>query len=159
MKPCLFCNNERGQKMEISNLFAKVHELLTVYGFIVVVAIVIFVTERWVAKAIANLIKKTMTKSNTDMTLVKVVGNLSYIALLAFVIIVAINQIGIQVTSFIAILGAAGLAIVMALPGSIENFVESVVIILFNHLWWAILLKWRVLPVPLKKIRFLRLNV
>ena len=118
--------------MDFSNLLAKVYELLMVYGMKVVAAIVIFVVGRWVARAISNLIKKMMTKSKTDETLVKFVGSLSYVALLAFVIIAAINQLGIQTTSFIAILGAAGLAIGLALQGSLGNFAAGVLMIIFK---------------------------
>ena len=118
--------------MDASSLMAKVYELLTVYGIKVVAAVVIFIVGRWVAKAIANFIKKMMTKSNTDETLVKFVGSLCYIALLAFVIIAALNQLGIQTTSFIAILGAAGLAIGLALQGSLGNFAAGVLMIIFK---------------------------
>ena len=118
--------------MDISNLLAKVYELLTFYGLKAVAAIVIFIVGRWVAKAVANFIKRMMTKSKTDETLVKFVGSLSYIALLAFVIIAALNQLGIQTTSFIAILGAAGLAIGLALQGSLGNFAAGVLMIIFK---------------------------
>ncbi len=118
--------------MDTSNLLAKVYELLTVYGMKVVAAIVIFIVGRWVAKGVANFIKRMMTKSNTDETLVKFVGNLSYVALLAFVIIAAINQLGIQTTSFIAIIGAAGLAIGLALRGFLGNFAAGVLMIIFK---------------------------
>jgi len=118
--------------MDISNLLATVYELLTVYGLKIVAAIVIFIVGRWVAKAVANFIKRMMTKSKTDETLVKFVGSLSYIALLAFVIIAALNQLGIQTTSFIAILGAAGLAIGLALQGSLGNFAAGVLMIIFK---------------------------
>ena len=60
--------------MDISNLLAKVYELLTVYGLKVVAAIVIFIVGRWVAKAVSNFIKKVMTKSKADGTLVSFVG-------------------------------------------------------------------------------------
>jgi small conductance mechanosensitive channel len=118
--------------MDTSSLLAKVYELLTVYGMKVVAAIVIFIVGRWVAKGVANFIKRMMTKSNTDETLVKFVGNLSYVALLAFVIIAAINQLGIQTTSFIAIIGAAGLAIGLALRGFLGNFAAGVLMIIFK---------------------------
>ena len=118
--------------MDLSNLSAKVYELLAVYGLKVIAAIVIFIVGRWVAKAIANFIKRMMAKTATDETLVKFVGNLSYIALLAFIIIAALNQLGIQTTSFIAILGAAGLAIGLALQGSLGNFAAGVLMIIFK---------------------------
>jgi small conductance mechanosensitive channel len=118
--------------MDISNLLAKISELLTVYGLKVVAAIIIFIAGKWVAKAATNILKKMMIKSNTDETLVKFVGRLSYIALLAMVTIAAINQLGIQTTSFIAIIGAAGLAIGLALQGSLANFAAGVLIIVFK---------------------------
>jgi small conductance mechanosensitive channel len=118
--------------MDASSLVDKVYELLTVYGIKVIAAIAIFIVGRWVAKAIANFIRRMMTKSNTDETLVKFVGSLSYIALLAFVVIAALNQLGIQTTSFIAILGAAGLAIGLALQGSLGNFAAGILMIIFK---------------------------
>lgn len=118
--------------MDLSAILAKVYELLTIYGLKVVAAVVIFVVGRWVAKAVTNFIKRMMTKSTTDPTLVKFVGSLSYIALLAFVIIAALNQLGIQTTSFIAVLGAAGLAIGLALQGSLGNFAAGVLMIIFK---------------------------
>ena len=118
--------------MDLSNLLGKVYELLTVYGMKVVAAIIILIVGRWVARGVTNVIKNMMTKSKTDETLVKFVGSLSYIALLAFVIIAALNQLGIQTTSFIAILGAAGLAIGLALQGSLGNFAAGVLMIIFK---------------------------
>ena len=78
--------------MDLSNLAAKVYELLTVYGMKVIAAIIIFIVGRWVAKGVAKLLRRVMTKSKTDETLVKFVGSLAYIALLAFVIIAALNH-------------------------------------------------------------------
>lgn len=119
-------------EMDFSNLLAKVYELLTVYGMRVVAAIVIFVVGRWVAMGVAKIIKRVMLKSKVDVTLVSFVRNLSYIALLAFVIIAALNQLGIQTASFIAVLGAAGLAIGLALQGSLGNFAAGVLMIIFK---------------------------
>jgi small conductance mechanosensitive channel len=87
---------------------------------------------RWIAKALRNVIKRMMTKGNVDEILISFVGNLTYIALLAFVIIAALNQLGIQTTSFIAIIGAAGLAIGLALQGSLANFAAGVLMIIFR---------------------------
>ena len=115
-----------------SGLIAKVYELLTVYGMRVIAAIVIFVLGRWVALGVAKIIKRLMIKSNVDETLVSFVRNLSYIALLAFVVIAALNQLGIQTASFIAVLGAAGLAIGLALQGSLGNFAAGVLMIIFK---------------------------
>ena len=79
-----------------------------------------------------NLTRKLMTRGNVDVTLVSFVSNLIYVALLAFVIIAALGQLGIQTTSFIAILGAAGLAVGLALQGSLANFAAGVLMIIFR---------------------------
>ena len=119
-------------EMDFSNLLAKVYELLTVYGMRVIAAIVILIVGRWVAMGLAKIIKRVMLKSKVDVTLVSFVRNLSYIALLAFVIIAALNQLGIQTASFIAVMGAAGLAIGLALQGSLGNFAAGVLMIIFK---------------------------
>ena len=73
-----------------------------------------------------------MSKRNVDDTIVGFVGNLTYVALLAFFIIAALGQLGIQTTSFIAILGAAGLAVGLALQGSLSNFAAGFLMIIFR---------------------------
>lgn len=118
--------------MDVSNLLTKVYELLIVYGLKVVSAVVIFIVGRWVALGLAKFIKRLMIKSNVDVTLVSFVRNLSYVALLAFVVIAALNQLGIQTASFIAVIGAAGLAIGLALQGSLGNFASGVLMIIFK---------------------------
>jgi small conductance mechanosensitive channel len=87
---------------------------------------------RWVAKAVAGMIRKMMRKAEVDQTLRRFVANMAYIALLAFVVLAALGQLGIQTTSFIAILGAAGLAVGLALQGSLSNFAAGFLMILFR---------------------------
>ena len=118
--------------MEWSNLMEKVYTLLTLYGLRVVSAIAIFVIGRWVAKAIVRIIERLMVKREVDATLVSFVSNLGYVALLAFVIIAALNNLGIQTASFIAVVGAAGLAIGLALQGSLSNFAAGILMIIFR---------------------------
>lgn len=118
--------------MDLSNILPRLQELLAFYGLKIIAAILIFVVGRWIAKALRNVIKRMMTKGNVDEILISFVGNLTYIALLAFVIIAALNQLGIQTTSFIAIIGAAGLAIGLALQGSLANFAAGVLMIIFR---------------------------
>ena len=103
-------------------------------GFVMnaVIAIVIFVIGRIAAKVISNGIRKLMRAQEVDQILESFVGNLSYWLLMTFVIIAAINQLGIQTTSLIAIMGAAGLAIGLALQGSLANFAAGVLIVLFR---------------------------
>ena len=118
--------------MEIEQLLQKVYEICTVFGVKIVGAIVVFIIGRWVSKFIANLIRKLMDKREVDPTITKFVGNLTYFALLTFVVLAALGLVGIQTTSFIAVLGAAGLAIGLALQGSLANFAAGFLLILFR---------------------------
>ena len=119
-------------ELDFSKMLNTVYGLLTVYGLRVIAAIVIFIVGRWVALGVAKLIKRIMLKSNVDETLVSFVRNLCYVALLAFVVIAALNQLGIQTASLIAVLGAAGLAIGLALQGSLGNFAAGVLMVIFK---------------------------
>ncbi len=118
--------------LDFSKLLNTVYGLLTVYGLRVIAAIVIFILGRWVALMVAKIIERIMLKSKLDETLVSFVRHLSYVGLLAFVVIAALNQLGIQTASFIAVVGAAGLAIGLALQGSLGNFAAGVLMIIFK---------------------------
>lgn len=113
-------------------LLAKVMEWGTAYGIKVFAAIAIFIIGRWIAKIISKIIRRVMKKSNVDQTLRGFVANMAYIALLAFVVLAALSTLGIQTTSFIAVLGAAGLAIGLALQGSLSNFAAGFLMIIFR---------------------------
>lgn len=102
------------------------------FGIKIVGAIVIFVIGKWIAKGLTNLAKKLMAKGNVDTTLISFVGNIVYVLLMAVVILAAVGNLGIQTTSFIAILGAAGLAVGLALQGTLSNVGAAVLIILFR---------------------------
>jgi small conductance mechanosensitive channel len=110
----------------------KVGELLTIYGLKVIAALAIFIIGRWVARFIENMLQKVMRKKDVDEAVVSFTGSLSYAALMVFVILAALNQLGIQTTSFIAIIGAAGLAIGLALQGSLANFAAGFLMIIFK---------------------------
>jgi small conductance mechanosensitive channel len=116
----------------VEDTLQKIYDLITLYGVKVIAAIAIFVIGRWVAKGFQSITKKLMDKKNVDPTITGFVGNLTYMALLVFVIIAALGQLGIQTTSFIAILGAAGLAIGLALQGSLSNFAAGFLMIIFK---------------------------
>ena len=116
----------------MEEILDKVYQLLTVYGLKVLAALAIFIVGRWVAKGLRKLVERLMLKSKVDSTLVSFTANLAYIGLLAFVVIATLGQLGIQTTSFIAILGAAGLAIGLALQGSLSNFAAGFLLIIFR---------------------------
>jgi small conductance mechanosensitive channel len=97
-----------------------------------VTAIVIFYVGRMVVRILTRGIRKLMETQKVDATLITFVSNLAGMVMLTFVIIAAIGALGVQTTSFIAILGAAGLAIGLALQGSLSNFAAGVLIVFFR---------------------------
>ena len=98
----------------------------------IVVALVIFYVGRIAISLVVRGLRKLMQKQEVDKTLETFVCNLVRIALMIVVIIAAISALGIETTSFIAIFGAAGLAIGLALQGSLSNFAAGVLIVLFR---------------------------
>lgn len=102
------------------------------FGIKLIAAIAIFYVGRIVARFVTRGVRKLMQAQNVDKILETFVSNLVYWALMLFVIVAAINQIGVQTTSLIAIMGAAGLAVGLALQGSLANFAAGVLIVLFR---------------------------
>jgi len=97
-----------------------------------VVAALIFLIGRWISRAITKFTRSRMEKANVDAALVSFVSSLLYATLLILVILAALGQLGIKTTGFVAILGAAGLAVGLALQGSLSNFAAGVLIIMFR---------------------------
>ena len=110
----------------------KISEYLATYGLSVLAAIVIFVVGRWLAKLISKLVGKGMAKAKVEETLANFAENLCYAALFVFVVIAALKKLGIDTTSFIALIGAAGLAVGLALQGSLANFASGVLMLIFK---------------------------
>ncbi|MCL9780713.1 small-conductance mechanosensitive channel MscS [Vibrio sp. S4M6] len=111
-------NNNQGILIEyVVNISAAV--LTLIIGFIA-------------AKVVSRVIGKVMTSRNLDPTIVVFVSGLVSYAILAFVIIAALGRVGVQTASFVAIVGAAGLAIGLALQGSLSNFASGVLLIMFR---------------------------
>lgn len=102
------------------------------FGVKIIAALAIFIFGRWIAIFLKKLTQKALEKSKVDKTLISFSTNLMYFAFLAFVVIAALGKLGIQTTSFVAILGAAGLAVGLALQGSLSNFAAGVILIIFR---------------------------
>ena len=115
--------------INIEEITTRVTELVTVYGLRIVAALAIFVIGRIIARMFAGGVERAMIKTNAEESLVGFTKNLTYAALLTFVVLAALSQLGIQTTSFVAIIGAAGLAIGLALQGSLSNFASGVLIL------------------------------
>jgi small conductance mechanosensitive channel len=107
-------------------------ELLTRLGLNILAALVIFIVGRWIAKQVGRTTRRLMSKKGVDPTLINFTSSLVYYAGLAFVVIAALNRLGIQTASLIAVLGAAGLAIGLAFQGSLSNFAAGVLMIIFR---------------------------
>ena len=116
----------------MEQLLNKLIERGSTFGIKLIAAIAIFIIGRIIAKGIRKLIVKVMDKRKVDKTISSFISSLTFSALLVFVILAALSQLGIQTTSFMAIIGAAGLAIGLALQGSLSNFASGFLIILFK---------------------------
>lgn len=95
-------------------------------------AVIIFYVGRIVVRLVTKGLRRIMEAQEFDMTLVSFVSNLVNMILMVVVVIAAVGALGVQTTSFIAILGAAGLAVGLALQGSLSNFASGVLIIIFR---------------------------
>ncbi len=104
-------------------------DLAIAYGIKIIGAIAVFIIGKWIAQLLTKAFRKMLEKSNTDVTLVKFLGDLIYFGLLVLVIIAALGTLGVNTTSFAAIIGAAGLAIGLALQANFSNFGAGVVIL------------------------------
>ena len=98
----------------------------------IIIAAAILFGGIWLAKQIKKYIVLIMERRNIDALLASFTSNIAYVALVAFVVIAALSKLGIQTTSFVAIVGAAGLAIGLSLQSSLSNFASGVMIIAFR---------------------------
>lgn len=117
---------------DFGNTLSMIKEYLTVYGLKVVAAAAILFLGWWASKIVRKVVRRIMVKGKVDETLIGFVTNLVYLGLMAFVVVAALGKLGIQTTSFIAVLGAAGLAVGLALQGSLSNFAAGVLMIIFK---------------------------
>lgn len=115
-----------------SQLLDSAMELLMYYGPKVLAAIAIFFIGKIVANWVKRIVTKVMTKGNVDPLIIGFTSSIAYMAMMVFVVVATLGQIGIQTTSFIAVLGAAGLAIGLALQGSLANFAAGFLLIIFR---------------------------
>lgn len=114
------------------NTISVILEWIAFYGLKVLAAVLIFFIGQLIAKLIRSITQKVLAKKELDGIIISFVSNVVYVALMTFVIIAAIAQLGIQTTSFIAVMGAAGLAICLALQGSLSNFASGFLLIVFH---------------------------
>ncbi len=108
-------------------------EILGSYAFSLIMALLVFIIGKWAVNKIVALLGKVLRKvKGMDETLIKFLENIVYYALMIVVLLTALGKLGVETTSFLAILGAAGLAIGLALKDSLGNFASGVMIIMFK---------------------------
>ncbi|MEN8255021.1 MAG: mechanosensitive ion channel domain-containing protein [Verrucomicrobiota bacterium] len=107
-------------------------EMGVTYGTKILGALIILIIGMWLAKMIKKLVVKVMQKKELDPTLISFLAALVHMALKVFVIVAALGKLDIQTASFVAVLGAAGLAVGLALQGSLANFASGVLMIIFK---------------------------
>jgi len=122
---------------QLSQLFATEEyrqylDVAMAYALKAVGALLIFLIGKMIARALGNVTNKAMTKYGVDETLTKFISSSVYFALLVVVIMAALGQLGIETTSFLAILGAAGLAVGLALKDTLSNVGAAVVLLIFR---------------------------
>jgi small conductance mechanosensitive channel len=120
------------ENFDASGLLNTVSGLISTWGLKVVGAIAVLIIGTMVAKVIRNAVRRGLERSELDDTLVPFITKMVYYLLLAFVVLAVLNLFGIQTTSFIAVLGAAGLAVGLALQGTLSNFSAGVMLLVFR---------------------------
>ncbi len=112
--------------------YTDVNQFLVKMGTNLIICILILVIGFWLAKILSKTLRKILRKSNTDEGLVTFATSFVSMVLKILVVVTAITQIGVEMTSFVAILGAAGLAIGMAFSGTLSNFAGGVMILVLK---------------------------
>ena len=110
----------------------KVWDLILAYSPKIITALIILIIGLWLIKVITKYARKMMLKRGVDETLMKFLGDLLNWTLKALLFVTVVSQLGVPATSFVAILGAAGLAIGLALQGSLSNFAGGAIIMIFK---------------------------
>ena len=115
-----------------TQLWEKIITLSSEFGLQLLTALAIFWAGKFIAKIAQDALHRILQAQQVDKILETFVCNLAYWAIMIFVIIAAVHQIGVQTTSLVAMLGAAGLAVGLALQGSLSNFAAGVLIVVFR---------------------------
>ena len=102
------------------------------WGIKIVTAVAVFIIGRWIAKKLVGVLNAVLTKSAMDEMLISFIGNIVHALLLIVIVLAALEQLGVNTTSALAILGAAGLAIGLSLQSSLANFAAGVMLIMFH---------------------------
>lgn len=118
--------------VNIEKFLIRLEERLVVFSLHLLEAVIIFLIGLQVAKFARKLVEKFLPRTRVDITITKFLGNVVYIIVLVLVTILVLEQIGIKTASLIAILGSAGIAIGLALQGSLSNISSGIILVIFR---------------------------
>ncbi|MBQ4832020.1 mechanosensitive ion channel [Pseudoalteromonas sp. MMG010] len=119
-------------QIDVEQLYTKATEMVVSYAPKILLAIITLLIGLWVISLVARALEYVLEKRDFNPSLRKWLGSMAVVLLKACLFISVISMIGVQTTSFIAILGAAGLAVGLALQGSLSNFAGGVLILMFK---------------------------
>lgn len=118
--------------MNTEEMFEQITQMSLLYGPKLIGAILVWVIGGWLIKLIGKVVKSTLTKGGTDPSLMPFLTGIVNGLLKVMLVITALGMLGIEMTSFIAILGAAGLAVGLAMSGTLQNFAGGVMLLIFK---------------------------
>lgn len=116
----------------MEQVFKQLSSIVVLYGLKIIGAVLILIAGRIGAGAARKLIKRAMGKGNVDPTIVGFVSRLGYVFVIVVAALAALAKFGIETTSFVAVLGAAGFAVGFALQGTLSHFASGVMIVIFR---------------------------
>ena len=120
------------ETFDLGKILDTVISYASEYSLKLLAAIVVLLVGRWLSRKISHLLARVLEKNKIDQTLIGFLENITYYALMVLVLIAAAGQLGINTTSFLTIVGAAGLAVGLALKDSLSNFASGVMLVLFR---------------------------
>lgn len=116
----------------MENVMEKLMDFATTYGLRIIGAILILIIGRVAAGIGRNIVKRLLTRTKTDETIVRFVASLAYILIIVFTVLAALSKFGVETASFVAVIGAAGFAVGFALQGSLSNFAAGIMVLVFR---------------------------
>jgi small conductance mechanosensitive channel len=116
----------------MDRVLTTLQEWVALYGLRIVGALAILLVGKWVSGALRRFFRRLVSTRRVDPTLATFGGNVVYMATMVFVVVAALSQLGVETTSFIAVLGTASLAVGLALQGSLANFAAGLLILVLR---------------------------
>jgi len=118
--------------MDINAIIEEMTTFISDYAWSILGAILTFIVGKWIARKLTSLLAKLLRRQSVDETLIGFLNNISYYALMVVVLMATADQLGVNTNSFLAIFGAAGLAVGLALKDSLGNFASGIMLVFFR---------------------------